>query len=351
MDPLDIRNVLMTLEWSRRFSFICTLILTVGFVWLTIFLVQRFHVGLFMMVWISIADICIIGLLIPVIYRPYKKSFDERIIPDFIKSKSTYLSLCEDEEIDRIDFMASQFYLKVPDAVWCNMVLEGINKGYKIKCAKLMIGSTVASRQGGMTNSEVFCGTFIIATPESLSGKVSCIEPEVLVVPQEEPYVQDVHCLEMAISADSESFVYNATRPIPNGVSHSMYSYKLPLKSLCIPPKQIRVLRKKAEQIIYEDPIFNDAFTVYAKELNIQSKLKDSKFKQLLLKAKDKNRKGIYFSKFNNVIFAAFESEKDDFEPPFFTPINEKIIEKLDSAYQKTLEEINETIEIAEYLK
>jgi hypothetical protein len=351
MDVMELRNTLMSLEWSRRLCFAGTLIMVIGFLWLTIFLFQRFHIGLFFLLCLCIAEFVVIALLIPVIYLPYSKEFKRIIVSDFIKSKPTYLSLYQNEVIDRVDIMASQFFLKTPNDVWCEMVLKGTLKNYTIRCAMVFINSSEKSRQGGHYENMFFTGLFIIATPTTFSGKINCIDPVVLIVPKNEPYVQDINSLTMAIEEDSSYLTYNATKPITNGSAHSIYASKIPEQSLCIPQKQIRIIRKKSEQVNYEDSVFNDIFTVYCKDKDFQNKLKDIKLRQLLLKAKEKNGKGFYFSKFDNVVFAAFEREKDDFKPPLFVPINEKVIKKLDVSFQKTLEEINQTIEIAEYLK
>jgi len=347
----ELRNTLIQLEWSRRFCFAGTLVMVIGFIWLAIFLFQRFHIGLFLLFCLSVAEFCIVIVLIPVIYYPYSKSFKNKIISSFIDPKSSKLSLFQNEEIDRIDFMSSQFFLKTPNYVWCNMVMKGRVKENDIRCGMIKITSTERNSQSGNFDTQLFSGLFVIITPESSRDRISCVEPNVLVVPADEPYYQDASYLSMATSDDSSYLNYNATKPIPNGSTHSLYASKIPDQSLCIPPKQIRIVRKKAEQVIYEDSLFNDAFTVYCKDSDSRHKSIDLKFKQLLLTAKERNGKAFYFSKFDNVVFAAFERDKDDFKPPLFVPINEKIVGKLDSAYQKTVEEINKIVEIAEYLK
>jgi hypothetical protein len=351
MDTFDLRNVLTSLEWSRRISFACTIILTAVFIWLLIFLIQRFHIGLFMLVFFTIAEFGVMCLLIPVIYLPYKKRFNQKIVPEFIKSKSTYLSLVEKKEIDRVDFMASQFFLKTPNDVWCEMVLKGAYKGYSMKCAMISINSSEQNRQGRHYENMFFNGLFIIATPAMISSKISCIDPIVLLTPNNEPYTQDANSLEMSISADSAFLTYVATKPIPNGTTRSIYTAKLPPQSLCVPATNIKIVRKKSNQVMFNDSVFNGSFTVYSHDSKLQNKINNSKFTQMILTAKEKNGKSFYFSKFDNVVFAAFERDKDDFNPPFFVPINEKIIKKLDVSFQKTLEEINQTIEIADYLK
>jgi hypothetical protein len=247
--------------------------------------------------------------------------------------------------------MASHFFLKTPNAVWCEMVMKGALKNYNIRCGMILINSSEQNRQGGHSENMFFNGLFIIVTPTTLSGRINYKDPSILIAPQSEPYIQDATSLTMAISEDSSRLGFEATKPIPNGSTHSMYSSKIPDQSLCIPPKQIRIVRKKAEQVIYEDSVFNGAFAVYCNDSDSKHKSVDLRFKQLLLKAKERNGKSFYFSKFDNVVFAAFERERNDFNPPFFVPINKKIVDKLDNAFQKTLDEIDETIEIAEYLK